>query len=421
MNRKFLKDSSVYILGEFINKAFPFFLLPVLTRFLNPADYGILATFSILVSILIIFVGVNVHGAISVNFFKLNKEEFRVYVANTLVILSVSSLVVLSVILVIGDYFDDIFMIPSEWIIAAILIAAFQFVTTVNLLLWTLEKNPKAYALYQIIQSLFVVSLTLVFIIGIGMDWEGQALARVIATILFSSISMLFIIKRGYLKVQLNINHIKDALVFGGPLIPYSLSTWIRNGIDKIFLMTLVGTAATGLYSAGYQVGLLVSIIVGAVNKAWSPYLYKILSSDPDEKEKRRLVFFSYMYSIGLLVLVFALGLLAPLFMPLLVGEQFQNSSEYVFWIALAYAFQGMNYLVSGYLFYQKKTAILAVSNISVAVVHTGLCYYFIINFGPIGAAYSTAISFFLSFVLTWWLSNKIYPMPWNLLVKKVQ
>jgi len=419
MNKTLLRNSFVYIVAEFINRAFPFFLLPILTRFLSPEDYGILATFSVLVSILIVLVGVNTHGAISVNFFKLDREKIRVYIANIFIVLGSSMIVFLVLTLVFGEYFSRILSIPEEWIVVAVVIAGMQFITTVNLMLWTLEKNPKAYAIYQIIQSLFVVVLTLVFIIGIGMKWEGQVLAKAIATIVFSLISVIYIIKRRYLKFKLDTSFIRDALKFSAPLVPYSLAAWVRNGADKFLIVALVGTSATGLYSVGYQIGLIVSVLITAVNKAWGPYLLKILNTIPTEQEKKKFVVMTYGYGLGLLLFAYTLGVLAELFMPILVGEEFSGASEFVFWIALAYAFQGMNYMVVGYLFFQKKTVALAVSNVMIAIFHIALGYALIISLGPIGAAYATVISFFISFVWTWWLSQKAYPMPWNIFKKR--
>jgi O-antigen/teichoic acid export membrane protein len=46
-------------------------MLPILTRYLTPEDYGIISVFTVLVSILAVFTGLSIHGAINVNFFKI--------------------------------------------------------------------------------------------------------------------------------------------------------------------------------------------------------------------------------------------------------------------------------------------------------------------------------------------------------------
>jgi len=50
-NHKLFKNSLVYTGTNVINKAIPFFLLPIMTRYLTPTDYGIVATFNVLLAV----------------------------------------------------------------------------------------------------------------------------------------------------------------------------------------------------------------------------------------------------------------------------------------------------------------------------------------------------------------------------------
>ena len=42
------------------------------------------------------------------------------------------------------------------------------------------------------------------------------------------------------------------------------------------------------------------------------------------------------------------------------------------------------------------------------------------LNFGAIGAAYATMISHFLIFIVVWYLSNKVFPLPWGSAYKNI-
>ena len=67
-NHKLFKNTFIYTGTNVINKAIPFFLLPIMTRYLTPIDYGIVATFNVLLAVMVVFVGLSMHGAINVNF-----------------------------------------------------------------------------------------------------------------------------------------------------------------------------------------------------------------------------------------------------------------------------------------------------------------------------------------------------------------
>lgn len=288
MNKSLFRNSFIYVLGDVLNKSIPFLMLPILTRYLTPEDYGIIATFTVFVSIIAVFTGLSIHGAINVNFFKMSKVNLKVFIGNCLIVLNISTLIVFILIYLSHPIILERLSLEIEWLFVAVALAFSQFLTTINLLLWMAEQRPKKYSMYQISQTLTITSLSILMIVGFGMNWEGQLIAIAIGTILFSILSFVFIIKRGYLIFKPKQEYIKDALKFGIPLIPHQLAGWIKTGADRIILMSILGATTTGIYAVGYQIGMIISVIVTAFNKAWSPYMFKTLSSEPTLKDKKR-------------------------------------------------------------------------------------------------------------------------------------
>lgn len=414
MTKKLFKNSFVYVLGDVLNKSVPFFMLPILTRYLTPEDYGIISVFSVLVSVLAVFTGLSIHGAINVNFFRMQKDELKVFIGNCLIILNLSTLIVFLAAYLLHPIIFERLALEIEWLIVAVVLAFAQFLTTINLLLWMAEQRPKPYSMYQISQTFTVTALSLLLIVGFGMNWEGQLLATAIGTLLFSVISFRFIIKRGYLILQPNKEHIRDALRFGVPLIPHALAGWVKTGADRVVLMSVLGATATGIYAVGYQIGMIISVLVTAFNKAWSPYLYKILSNKPTVEKKKKIVQFTYIYFIGILLFAVCFSYLAKLLIPYFLGEEFTDSMGYVLYFSISFAFQGMYFMVTNYIFYVKKTHVLAYVTFSTAILHVGLLYLLIKINGAIGAAQASVISFMVTFVVAWLLTNRIYEMPWR-------
>ena len=95
-NHKLFKNTFIYAGSSAINQAIPFFLLPIMTRYLTPTDYGIVATFNVLLAVMGVFVGLSMNGAVSVNFFKLNRDELKKYIGNVFFILFVGFLLVMN-------------------------------------------------------------------------------------------------------------------------------------------------------------------------------------------------------------------------------------------------------------------------------------------------------------------------------------
>jgi len=415
---KFLKNTSIYVIVDILNKMVPFVLLPVLTRYLTPSDYGIIAMFFVLISILGIIVTFEGLSAISVNYFKISKDKLKVYITNTLLLVSVATSIVLVFVAFFHSFLSKMLSIPYEWLIVAVIITLAQFTTTINLLMWQSEQNPIPLGIYQISQTIINLSLSLILIIGFSMGLEGRLIAISFASIVFGAFSFGFLYRRDYLKFEFSKEDIKEALRFGIPLLPHSLSVWFRTGIDRVFLTTLISASATGLYTVGFQIASILSILVMAFNKAYTPYLYEKLKDITVEK-KKNLVKYSYLYFIILLLIAGILSLVAPSLMGYFLGKDFAASQEYVVWLAFSFAFYGMYQLVVNYILYVKRTAALSSVTFSVSLLHVGLSYTLINYNGALGAAQATAITSFITFMAVWWLSRRVYEMPWFGITKK--
>ncbi len=415
MSKKMIKKSLIYAGGDVINKAVPFLMLPVLTKYLTPCDYGMIAAFSSFVGFLTIFIGLSLHGAINVAFFKLKKEALRVYIANALLILGISATISLLAVFFLDTSISQKLLLEKEWLYIAVVVSISQFITLINTTLWIAEQNPKSYSIYQISQTVLITTLTVLLVIGLGLGWEGQVMAMVIGYISFAMVSVVFLQKRDYLRFGYRKEDIRDLLKFGIPMIPHQLSGWIRTSGDKILLIAMVGSASTGLFTVGYQVAMIMTLLTTAFNKAWNPYLYELLNQKDNDESKIKIVKLTYIYFVSIIILFVLLYFISELIFEYLLDDKFLDSMEFVVYILLANTFNGMYLMVSSYLFYTKETKRLAKITFSISIVHIILSYLFIMLFGAIGAAYSGVVSMFLIFVLVWYSSNSVYSMPWGL------
>ena len=414
INHRLFKNSFIYTSSSVIRSAIPFLLLPVLTRYLTPTDYGTVATFQVLLAIAVVFVNLNMHGAVAVNFFKFKKQELEVYIGNVVFILFISFILVLCIISVVKEPLSHLIKFPENWLPIVVVIALSQSVFTLTLTLWQVEQKPLPYGIFQVAQTVLNVILSLIFVVALNWQWQGRVLGIIIASIIFGLTGFFIIYKKKYIKLNYNKAHIKDALVFGIPLIPHALGAWMMTSIDRVFINSMVNVASTGIYTVGYQVGMIIGLLATSFNQAWSPFLFEKLKEN-DSASKLRIVKFTYLYGVGIIVLALSLSLIAPWFLKFFVSKGFHCAYKYVFWIALGYAANGMYFMVVNYIFYVKKTYILAWITFISAGINVVLNYFFIKANGAIGAAQATTVTFFIIFILTWILSARVYKMPWLL------
>ena len=68
------------------------------------------------------------------------------------------------------------------------------------------------------------------------------------------------------------------------------------------------------------------------------------------------------------------------------------------------------------YIFFEKKSKLLMLITLISGGVNIGLCFWLISVNGAIGAAQAFLLSNVVSYIVTFYISNKLIPMPWNIL-----
>lgn len=416
---KLFQNAGIYTCGHVLNAAIPFMLMPVLTRYLTPDDYGITAMLTVLMGIYTPFVGLNLPGYVSVSYFKSNLN-FPLVISTAFGLLGISLLVVSLVTIVGADTISNLSQFPVDWLWVVIFLCFANFFIMVLQNIQQVKGHAKEYSIIQLGQTTMNLLLSLFFVVLLTMNWQGRILAQVITAAVFMIVATMLLRYWGLLKWQFSIEYMRAGLSFGLPLIPHALCGFFVLAADRLFISNMVGLSEVGIFSVGFSLGQAIELLGTSFNKAFSPWLYGKLK-DLDEGKadnKRRIVKFSYACMIGFILIAVAYSFVMPWFLTFFVGAKFQAAAQYVLGFALAAALNAIYYLVVNYIFYRQKTHYLAMITFGSGVLHIGITYFMIKTFGAIGAAYAAVITHGIMTILTWWLSNKIYPMPWKLWAK---
>jgi len=399
--------------GGAIGQVVPFLLLPILTRYLAPESYGIVATFNVLMAIAVPFVGLNIQSAATRSFFDLNKKEFSMYVGNGLFLVIFSFCLFSIVFFIFRHELAEWIKFPSDWLLIVPVVALGQvLINEYTAILRVMEKAVQ-FTIFNLGVTVSNMLFSLLMVVGLPWDWKGRVLGISASILIFGIIGLVILAVVGSITLRARREYFHDTLQIGLPLIPHALGNWGKTMVNRLLINNMVGLKATGLYSVGYTLGSVLSLFQSGFHNAWIPWLYARLKSGKTD-QLYRVVHITYaMFIVNICgALVFARVCIWVL--PYLVGDRFSGSAPYVFWIALGYAGHGMYFMVVGYMFYARKTHYLALITLATGLINVVLSYYFIRNRGPLGAAEATAVSFYIGFFMTWLLAMKAHPMPWS-------
>jgi O-antigen/teichoic acid export membrane protein len=416
-NNSLFRSTGVYISSSFLNALVPFLMMPVLTRYLEPVDYGIVAMFTVMVRFVTPFTGLSMHGAVYRQYFELERKQMNIYVTNILLVLFSSSFIIGLIFWVFSGTLVTLTAIPGRWLGVVVLVSMTEFISQIRLSLWQVQVKPFCYGFFQNLKTVSNVGLSLFFVLIIGLSWRGRLWGIILSSIIFACISLFLFWKQRWLDFHLNSKYIKNALNFGIPMIPTAIKGAIMTTIDRLFITNMIDVGVTGLYTVGYQLSMAIHLLTASFNNAYVPWLFKRLKLD-DINTKKKIVTFTYVYFASILTIALIWVFLAYLLLDFFVSPQYSGAKPFIFWLSMGFAFSGMHSMVVNYIYFAQKTARYGLISIVSVLLNIGLNFILILKNGAVGAAQATCITFFLTFLMTWWLSCKVHPMPWFFFLK---
>ncbi|PKG98919.1 lipopolysaccharide biosynthesis protein [Paraglaciecola sp. MB-3u-78] len=411
----FLKTGSIYLISNIVNKAIPFMLLPILTRYLSQAEYGQIAMFQLLITALSALAGFGVVGASARKFYDqdITPDDLKDFNGACFQILFISTIIISPFTLFFYKELSDLLAIPAQWVFASLAIASLGFIIQIRLSQWQVRGQAKQYGMLQIASSLINVVFSLLLVITLNLGPAGRVDAQLI-TVLIMSLLTLY-----YLKLDNLVNfftfkpmYIKEALNFGVPLIPHIIGIFLLSSVDRYIINSKLGLESAAIYMVSYQLSSALAIVFDAISKAYTPWLFTLLKKDVKE-EKLRVVKGTYLYMAFLVVLAILSFVIGPPVVVFVAGEKYAQASSIIGYLCMGQIFGGMHLMVSTYVFFSKKTQYLSLVTIISGVINVVIMLLLVEYNGLVGVAQAFAIAQFLRFLSTWMLAAKVQPMPW--------
>ncbi|MCK4354533.1 MAG: flippase, partial [Dehalococcoidia bacterium] len=408
------KHSITYGLGVAVSQVVAFFLLPVYTRYLTPADYGGLEIFQATLSILSTIFVMGLTSALFKSYFNYSDEERRKTVVGTafLFLTGTSFLFLLILMALAGDFSALLFgSVEYTFYFRVIFLTLFFDVgILVAFSVFRAREESKKYAIFALLRFLTAAGLNILFVVVLHRSVLGILWGGLIAAFLLYSILLRDIIKNA--KLSFSIAELKEMLSFGLPLVPAGLAAWIMTMADRYFLQFLSTPTELGLYSLGYKFGMVIQgLIVGPFSLAWPPFLLSIA------KEKKAKEVYSSVLTYFVVIAMFAalgLSVLSKEILIVMTKPPFYEAYKVIPLIGLSYVLFGCYFVLNAGIWLEKKTKYLALIVGVGAAVNLGLNYLLIPSYGMMGAAVATVISYVLLPVGSYFVSKRYYPIKYE-------
>lgn len=408
-----LGNAAIYSVSNVLNGALPFLLLPVMTRLLSPDQYGVLAMYTALLSILSAFTGLSVQGAVSARYVQRDEIDFPRYVGSTLWVLAASSTVTFVVMACLRGPMGRWTSVEPFWLLMAVVVSAVNFITQIRLGIWMMAGQPVRYGVLQVGMSALNAALSVALVLWVYHDVDGRLWGQTFAYVGFGVISLASLLRGGWVDLRPDWAYIKEVFAFGVPLVPHVIGGFLLAAADRFVVNDRLGLQQAGIYMVAAQLGMGMNLAADAFNKAFVPWLYERLKED-DDQVRRQIVRGTWLYFATALCIAGVVALLAPWIIDICAGRRYRSAVPALQWIALGQAFGGMYLMVTNYVFYSRRTSRLAWYTLSSGAIAIAVSWVLTPVMGVAGAGAGLALGMLVKFSLTWRLASRLHPMPWR-------
>lgn len=407
------RQSAIYGLGTFLNQGLGFFLIPVYTRFLSTAEYGINGSVTAVLGVLSIAMTMGLEAAIARFYYDLDTEPARRhYFGSVWVFLVAFGLAVTLLLDLLGPWlfdlaFQDVPFRPyGRLALWSTYIGLSAVLPTV---MFRVREQARTFVAFSVSQFALRIGLNIVTVVYLGQGVVGIFVSMLIANLVFA-IPFTWITWKG-ISLSFDRPQVRASLAYSLPFVPQRLSNWALNLSDRILLENFVSLSALGIYSLGYRFGLMLAALLDAVNLAWAPFYFKTAMEEGGRVVLARMVTY---YVFALTFLTLGTVLLSREILVLVADRKFWPAAQVVPPVALAYGCHGLYLAMVAGPSFAKKTARIPLYTGLAALVNIGLNLLFIPRYGVMAAAWSTLLSFLLRAILIAADSVRVFPLPYE-------
>ncbi|MBU2995969.1 oligosaccharide flippase family protein [Cellulophaga baltica] len=397
-NKSLILNFSGYTLINLFNSITPFIVLPILTLNLTPEDIGILDLFSTSAIFITPLIGLCFVQSISKLYYVFSdKKKYLSSLFSSVFLLGFFFIIASAVVL----FLTKIFLIPENLKILILLIIIYVSLNIVIegfLMLKRNEEKIKQFAIVRILKSLLEISLTVIFLYYID-DYMLRVLAIICSTSITFFYVLYLLINQSKISFEINKEVLKKIFIYSTPLIFHTLFASILNYADRYFIADILDVSQLGKYSVVYQLCMLLSLLINSFNMAWTPYFMKNMTSKKEEFLNKIPNLYK-KYIIVLFAFSCVLFLIIPLIYKYYVGYDYIVDNKIYGVLILGYFFNGLYRFKVAYLFYYEKTISIAKLSFITAVINLILNYFLINEYGLLGAAFATLVSYLVLYLL---------------------
>jgi len=379
-----VRASFWFLICSFLQKGISSLTTPIFTRLLTTDEYGQYNAFNSWLSIITIFVTLNLfYGVYTQGLVKFENER-KVYSSSLQGLTLTLCLAWTGIYLLFRGFWNSRFSLTTVQMLAMLVMiwatAVFNF--------WAAEQRVTYSYRRLVLLTLLVSAAKPAVGIFFVLHAHDKVTARILGLALVEIVAYtgLFFVQMARGRVFYSAKIWRYALMFNLPLIPHYLSQTVLSSADRIMIRDMAGGSQAGIYSLAYQLSLIMTLFNTALSQTLSPWIYQKIKADR-AGEVSQVAFLALGLIAGANLL---LMLLAPEAVAVFAPAAYYDAIYVIPPVSMSVFFMFSYDLFAKFEFYFEKTFFIMAASVSGALLNIITNYIFIQRYGYYAAGYTT-------------------------------
>lgn len=413
--KQMVKHSSLYAIGNISRQLVGFIMLPIYTRYLSPADYGVVGLLIFSLNLVDLLFGARLTQAIP-KFFHSdeNSDNRNIVISTALIATSVISAVTTLVVVYYSEAASNLIFGKSDLsaivMIYSVLILT-QAIENYGLLFIRLKQQPYLFLFFSLCKLFVQLGFNIWFVVILEMGVLGIAYTSAISSILFACILLFHTLY--HTKLLWSNSVAKKLMIFSWPLWVSGVAALYLGSANRYYMRIYGSLDDIGLYELAAKFSAILTFMIWRpIFQYWETERFKYYEKDKPASNIYNTVFLS----INTLMVLAGLGIsiFAEPVIEIMAPASYHLASQVVPILVLAALLTSFSTYFRFSLLVTDNTKWIGKNTYYVAFIATVFFVVLIPSYQFIGAAYAYFLAMLIQLYMTIKASNQYY----NLKVK---
>ncbi len=406
-------------MGSILPRVITFILNPFFIYFINTEEFAKFTNLYAWVS----FVNIVLSFGFETSFFRYSSEEKNrnnAFYTSFWFLASLATLFLLAVLLFLQPISNAIgYGEFPEYVKWFAWIAFFDAIIVIPLAWLRFNNKPIRYSAIRItqilVQTLVVLSLFL-FVpksTSMNLGMKSEVSYTFVSNIVGSLVGVILLIPI-FMKVRFrfSVELFKKMIGYSYPIMFAGLAFMVNENFDKLVQKGLIDESHAGAYGGCYKLAALMTLFVTAYRMGVEPFFFKKMHDENAKQSYAEVTeFFSLFASVAALGIIANISWLKTAFVP---DKSYWIAIDIVPIIVIANLFFGIYYNLSTWYKVTDRTRIGTYISWSGAIITIILNLVLLPKYGLMVSAWTTLIAYGFMMVLSYFLGQKYYPIPYK-------